>query len=64
MKRFVTEAYNHFIRDCEKIAAYNQHPHVKAEYKKKIENLNIYRNAYICGMITEREAIIILKNNW
>lgn len=46
MKRYVVECANSFISDCEKTGT-----------KEQIDGLNRVRNAYICGFLTEVEAL-------
>ena len=46
MKRYVIECANSFIHDCEKTGT-----------KDQVDGLNRVRNAYICGIVTEVEAL-------
>lgn len=51
-KRFVIEGFNHFIKEVESAE------HMNEEAKNKaIAELNKCRNAYIIGLISEREAL-------
>lgn len=55
MKRFVIEGFNHFIKDYE-----GNDLMAEAVKVEKITTLDKYRNAYICGLITEREALRVM----
>ena len=46
MKRYVVECSNDFIHACEKIGS-----------KEQIDELNRVRNNYICGFLSEVEAL-------
>lgn len=55
-KRFVIEAYNYYIKDWKKMA---EDFGESAIITERIERLKKSRNLYICGMISEREALKI-----
>lgn len=56
-KRFVIEAFNHFIKE------YENNDLMKETVKtEKITKLNKLRNAYICGLMSEREALQTIVN--
>lgn len=55
-KRFVIEAYNYYIKDWAQMA---ENFGESAIITARIEKLEKYRNLYICGMISEREALKI-----
>ena len=57
MKRFVTEGFNHFIKEIKADDIYSEKEGLRAE---KVARLEKCRNAYICGLISEREALRIM----
>lgn len=57
MKRFIIEGFNHFIKEVRTDDIYNEKEDLRAE---KINRLEKCRNAYICGLISEREALKIM----
>ena len=57
MKRFVIEGFNHFIKEVKIDDIYNEKEDLRSE---KLNRLEKCRNAYICGLISEREALRIM----
>ena len=57
MKRFVIEGFNHFIKEVRIEDIYNEKEDLRSE---KLNRLEKCRNAYICGLISEREALRIM----
>ena len=57
MKRFVIEGFNHFIKEIKTDDIYNEKEDLRSE---KLNRLEKCRNAYICGLISEREALRIM----
>lgn len=54
MKRFIIEGFNHFIKEVKADDIYNEKEDLRAEKLARLEKL---RNAYIIGLISEREAL-------
>ncbi len=57
MKRFVIEGFNHFIKEIRIDDIYNEKEDLRSE---KLNRLEKCRNAYICGLISEREVLRIM----